>query len=339
MIKSYLLVLVLSLSLNTLVAQHSWKAQWIRSFEQQNITNTWTAYHKRFNAAKMPSEAIARIACDSKYWLWINGELVVFEGQLKRGPTPDHTYYDEVDIAPYLEKGDNSIAILVWYFGKDGFSHNSSSKAALIFDCQGSEFELLTDYTWKASNLNAFEQAGEPFPNFRLPESSIRYDARKGNFDFTKADFSAKGWRGAVELGTPPMKPWNELIKRPIPLWKDFGMQHFENDLPFPFISEGDTIVAKLPYNAQVTPYLHIEAQGGEQITILMDHYQGGGPYNVRAEYIARKGTQEYESLGWMNGEEVYFIIPKGVKVFDLKYRETGYDTEFTGSAPAPNSN
>ena len=101
MIRSHLLILVLSLSLNTLVAQNSWKAQWIRSFEQQNITNTWTAYQKRFNAAKVPTDAIARIACDSKYWMWINGELVVFEGQLKRGPTPDDTYYDAVNISSY----------------------------------------------------------------------------------------------------------------------------------------------------------------------------------------------------------------------------------------------
>ena len=28
--------------------------------------------------------ALAKIACDSKYWMWINGELAVFEGQLKR---------------------------------------------------------------------------------------------------------------------------------------------------------------------------------------------------------------------------------------------------------------
>ena len=32
-----------------------------------------------------------------------------------------------------------------------------------------------------------------------------------------------------------------------------------------------------------------------------------------------------------MNGEEVYYSIPKGVKVIDLMYRETGYDTEFSG--------
>ncbi len=33
-----------------------------------------------------------------------------------------------------------------------------------------------------------------------------------------------------------------------------------------------------------------------------------------------------------MNGHEVWYIVPSGVKVVDLKYRETGYDTECFGT-------
>ena len=40
-----------------------------------------------------------------------------------------------------------------------------------------------------------------------------------------------------------------------------------------------------------------------------MDNYEGGSERNVRAEYITREGEQEYESYGWMNGHEVYYII------------------------------
>ena len=56
---------------------------------------------------KRPEKAVAQIAVDSKYWLWINGQLAVFEGGVKRGPTPKDTYYDEVDLAPFLQKGKN----------------------------------------------------------------------------------------------------------------------------------------------------------------------------------------------------------------------------------------
>lgn len=327
--------LTLSLVICMLVSLQAkeWKADWIRAFEQQNATNTWTAFHAKFTVDDIPTEALASIACDSKYWLWINGELVVFEGQLKRGPSPEDTYYDEVDIAPFLKKGKNSISILNWYFGKDGFSHNSSGKAALIFDCQTPQFELLTDASWKASILPAFGQADYPFPNFRLPESSIRFDARRGSLDFTKANFNGQGagWRETVAFGKANDAPWNKLVKRPVPMWKDFGMKAYENEMTFPFVSDGEAIVGVLPYNAQITPFFKIEADGGEEIMIKTDHYKGGGPLNVRGEYVARKGVQQYENLGWMNGQKVYYFIPKGVKVLDLQYRETGYDTEFTG--------
>ena len=328
-----ILIIISLLSISLFSVATNWKAEWIRAFEQQNSTNTWTAYHKSFQVAELPNVAMAKIACDSKYWMWINGELVVFEGQLKRGPSPKDTYYDEVNITPFLKQGDNTLAILVWFFGKDGFSHNNSGKSALIFDCQTPNFELLSNVSWKAIIHPAFGQADYPFPNFRLPESNIRYDARRGNFDFTKSEFknSSSGWQEVVPMGPPPRAPWNNLILRPIPLWKDFKFNKYENHQSFPFVSNGDTIIGKLPYNAQITPFFKIEANGGEEITILTDYYQGGGPLNVRGEYIARKGVQEYESLGWMNGQNVYYIIPKGVKVLDLQYRETGYNTEFTG--------
>ena len=317
---------------NTSISTVNWKGQWMTAIEQQNETNNWTAYNKSFKVEQVPDLALAKIACDSKYWMWINGELAVFEGQLKRGPTPTDTYYDEVDIAPYLKKGDNDVSILVWYFGKDGFSHNNSGKAALIFDCQASDFELLSDTSWKASIRREFGTAGLPLPNFRLPESSIRYDASVGNFDFTRAKANTKGWRGTRLIGKPPVAPWNKLVKRTVPQWKNFGMKKYENEQAFPFVSTGDTIVCNLPYNAQITPFFKIEANGGEEITLMTDHYYGGGHPNVRGEYITRKGIQEYESLGWMNGQKVYYIIQKGVKVLDLQYRETGYASEFTGS-------
>ena len=64
--------------------------------------NQWLAFRKDFSIDKVPSQAPARIAVDSKYWLWINGKMVVFEGQLKRGPARGESYFDEVDIAPFL---------------------------------------------------------------------------------------------------------------------------------------------------------------------------------------------------------------------------------------------
>lgn len=317
-----------------LFAQNTWQANWITHPNNTNEPNTWYSFRKEFNLEKVPSTAIAKIAIDSKYWLWINGTMVVFEGSVKRGPNPKDTYYDEVDIASYLSKGENTIAVLGWYFGKDGFSHISSGKFGFLFECITQEIKLLSDSSWKVLKHPAYETCPPPLPNFRLPESSIKFDARKDIGNWFENDYTAEEWNNAKMLGLPPIAPWNKLVHRIIPLWKDFGLLNYEDVTKFPFQFDKDTtIVCSLPSNLQITPYLKIETEGGgELVEMKTENLNGGSQVNVYAQYISRKGVQEYESYGWMNGHKVMYSIPAGVKVLDLKYRETGYNTEFAGS-------
>src|SRR3954470_20847963 len=99
MIHKILLVLCLCVHL---VNAQTWQAKWISCKKNNTATGSFFAYRKQVTIAQVPATAIAKIAVDSKYWLWINNKLVVREGGLKRGPNPDDTYYDEVNIAPYL---------------------------------------------------------------------------------------------------------------------------------------------------------------------------------------------------------------------------------------------
>src|SRR5512133_2207075 len=103
---------------SSLLAQ-SKQADWIWQ-KTDGPANTWMAFRKGINLDKQPKSALATIAVDSKYWLWVNGEMVIFEGGLKRGPNRLDTYCDEVDLAKYLKKGNNTIAVLVWFWGKGG---------------------------------------------------------------------------------------------------------------------------------------------------------------------------------------------------------------------------
>lgn len=315
------------------LTETEWKAKWIAPSAITDTVNVWLNFYKEFTIANIPKAPVTtKIAVDSKYWLWINGQMVVRDGQLKRGPTPQDTYYDELDISNYLQTGKNQIALLVWYFGKDGFSHKSSGQPGLIFEAHSPDFELISNASWKAWQNKAFQNTEAPFPNFRLPESNKRYDARLADFAFTTTSFKAEDTYSAIEIGAANDAPWNRLLKRPIPFWKDYGRKSYANAPEFPWISNGDTLKLKLPYNAHITPYLKIEATEGQRIDLRTDHYFGGGPPNLRTEYITKDGKQEFEDFGWINGHEVHYYLPEGVIVHDLKYRETGYDTEFKGS-------
>ena len=304
------------------------QSKWIGSEHCQSTPNTWLCFRKTVHLPGVPGEMIANIAVDSKYWLWINGKMVVFEGGLKRGPAPGATYYDQVDIAPYLEKGENTIALLVWHFGKNGFSHVNSGTAALLFCAQGANLSIVSDKSWQCSVYRAYQNTEAPFPNYRLSESNIRFDARKELAGWNMPDFSELAV-ASIEIVAPNEMPFGKLVARPIPMWKNGGL----TDYPEVVKNEkGDTIRCRLRYNCQITPYLHVKAPAGLVVGMLTDNYTGGSANNVRAEYITREGEQEYESFGWMNGHEVLYVVPAGVEVLGVKYRETGYNADMKGS-------
>jgi alpha-L-rhamnosidase len=305
--------------------QKLWRAEWI-GLPGDPVGNFWTCYIKDIRITSLPARAITKISTDSKYWLYINGRIIVREGQLKRGPNPLNTYYDEINLSPYLKIGNNRISILTWYWGKDGFSHKNSGQPALLFECD--DINLISDTSWRLKKQPAFYNPDGIQPNFRLPETNVGFDARK-DIDWNQKSIS--DWPNAISFRRPPVAPWNELIKRPIPFWKDFGLR------PYKTVSKtrhDSVITALLPYNAQVAPYFKIRARSGQVIDIRTDHYLTAGKTalaSVRTEYITRNGIQEFECPNWMSGQRVFYRIPPGVEILKLKYRETGYDTKFSG--------
>jgi len=311
-------------------ASAPWTGKWIGPEKAE--ANTWICYRKSFEIGHVSASIPVRIAVDSKYWLWINGKLVIREGGLKRGPTPNDGYYDDVEIAPYLKKGRNTIAVLAWYFGRQGFSHKSSGKPGFVMEAKLEKDVLATDNSWKMKIHPAFGTAGDPKPNYRLPESSILFDATKDISGWMEPSYDDSSWAAPFETGVPPVAPWGNLAQRPIPQWKDYGLKAYANSVELPAVSDGKVIKAALPYNAHVTPYFKIEAMAGQKIDIRTDDINGGGEFNIHAEYITRDGVQEYETPGWMNGHVVEYTIPAGVKILSLQYRETGYNAEFAGS-------
>lgn len=316
-------IALLALSLIFISSVQAQEANWITADDSTcNERNVWIEFSKDFELKKKVKKAEAKIAADSKYWLWINGEIAVFEGGLKRGPNRNDSYYDIIDLAPYLKKGKNDIRLLLWYFGKSGFSHNSSGKSGIIFDAP--EIGLTSDRTWLSQRLDAFQTADKPKPNYRLSEANIRYDARLEGQDRLKP---------SVEIGRWGDQPWGGLVLRPIPQWKDYGIV----EVAFTETSDDQgnkVLAARLPYNTQMTPVIDVtDAAGGTLIRMETDHIMGGSEPCIRAEYITKEGRQKYESLGWMNGDELRIIYPaeSGIVINSVGYRETGYDCEFEG--------
>ena len=310
-----------------------WKANWI--WDKENLTekNVWMCFNKKVTLDERPQKLIAHISADSKYWLYINGETVVFEGNVKRGPEKNGGYYDSVDIAPYLKKGENSICALVWFWDNEtSYSYSSSGQGGFLFEAVDENITVISDKTWKVKRNTAYIDSSLYPPNYRLPEYSIYYDAREEIGNWINEDYDFSSWENATEYAVGGEGAYGKLYPRGIPFLKDYGLKDYENSEDYENYTVnnlfGEKITVDIPYNAQVTPYLKIIAPEGKKIRITTENTLIGA---VSTTYITKEGEQEFEALGWVNGEHITYKIPKDVTVLSLMYRETGYDSSFCG--------
>ncbi|WP_136480765.1 alpha-L-rhamnosidase-related protein [Cognatitamlana onchidii] len=330
-------LLILIISTATFATNPNWgNAQWIWQ-QEDSPSNTWMSFRKTVTLEEIPENVEAHISVDSKFWLWINGEMVIFEGGLSRGPsqagawnrkdkiTPANSWYEALNIQPYLRKGENTIAILVWFWGRETHkgTHIDSGNGGLLFSSEIGNQQLVSDSSWKVLQHPGYDNTIEPASK-SLVQYSVKFNAQKALNDWTdkawyKQDFNDANWANASEKGQLGVAPWYNVEKNIVPHLINHGLQNYANheDLEFPFVSQGTTIIARLPFNKQVTPYLEIEAKAGDSIFISTDNNRN----KINATYIAKDGLQKFESYSWFNGHEVQYTIPAGVKVNALKYR------------------
>ncbi|MCR5791769.1 MAG: discoidin domain-containing protein [Lachnospiraceae bacterium] len=213
---------------------YDWQGKWIWTNDARE-EGQWVSLRKSFDLNKVPEKVMAKIAVDSKYWLWINGEMAVFEGAVKTGPNREDMYYDNVDIGKYLKEGRNTIAVTAVYFGKNGYGFKDSGKAGFLFDADFGEGALkkgtriVSDSTWRAIKDPAYLRPNEN-PNYRIAEPNIRYDASKELKGWKENGFDDTAWAKATVLANVGESPFNGLFERPIPQLKVYDVNKYTLD-------------------------------------------------------------------------------------------------------------
>lgn len=321
------------LSIIALLCSCDREAQIITSVEPV-ADGEWQCFRKEFCLVSGKGVSL-KVAADTKYWLYVNGELVVREGGLKRGPNPTDSYCDVFDEVPNLKCGRNTVAVLVQYYGRNSFSHKPSAQPGVWFEMDCALGKVVSDNSWKATRYDAFWAPEDENPKgprqYRLAGANVGYDARKA-VDFASADFDDSVWNDAIEVSREAAE-WGDFVERPIPHWRWSELLDYQSQT----INGEGAIECALPYNAQVTPYIRLKAKGGEKIVICTDDYWIGKARSFKTEYIATAGEQEFETPIWANGHSVLYYVPQGVEVLDVKYRESGYDSDFVGSFECDN--
>lgn len=171
-------------------------------------------FRNDFQLKKVPDSLKLHLFADSRYHLSVNGQFVNF------GPVrffPENPFYDSYDIAPYLQKGKNLVAVKVLSNGMNTFQTPKSLGGFISWgkssDQSKQDIDFATPGNWLCKKINGLDSTA-PKMSFALGPVEI-YDARKDsqNWDKIAADLST--WQKPVLLNK--QDKWAKLEKRILP--------------------------------------------------------------------------------------------------------------------------
>ncbi|MDF2543144.1 MAG: rha78D [Herbinix sp.] len=303
-------------------------SEWIWC-ENNTRKNDKVIFRKTLHLEKQVEEAITYISVDTKYWLYVNEELVVGEGGLFRESMHGSGYADKVDLAPYLRVGKNVIVLFCWYFGNEGRNNSDSKEAGLIFECKA--LKIYSNSSFLCFRHPAYYETGEPFPAYLYGGYNLGFDGNNDIPNFYKLDFDDRNLKAAIIY---PNHSWGQLYERPIPQIRRNELKICRQTLKMQ-----KECVINLPYAMTYCPSFIVEAKGGEVIQICSDRYTiNGGPgdedhsYNAqRIEYRCHPGINKFESILYLFGEEIILRCSEPLNIIEIGYLETGYDCDIVG--------
>ncbi len=210
----------------SVTAQEVYQAPWI-TYPTASVTN-YGVYHfrKAIQYDEIPEKLIVHVSADNRYNLFVNGQRVCYgpaKGDLK-------TYkYDMIDIAPYLVKGKNQLAALVYNAGKNRPDALISVQTAFFLKSEDPKFsEINTDSSWCTLQNPAYSPISYDEMLFRErwfygyyacgPGDDI--DANKYPWGWETGTFDDRSWVHAEVLRFDGAAPWN-LVPRNIPFMEN----------------------------------------------------------------------------------------------------------------------
>ncbi|MDE6618196.1 MAG: hypothetical protein K2K13_04140 [Clostridiales bacterium] len=284
-----------------------------------------------FGQNKPPQRAFCRAACDTHYYLFVNGNAVVWNGGLNR--SEKHAYYDEFDIASFLTKGDNIIVVFAQYYGNDGRDLVCSPRAGFIFECN--DLDIYSDSSFMVYENEAFQTPRST--NCCYAGFNVNYDAAHEGPIQNVYDpaYNITQFKPATVLASYPDDNLGVVTLRPVPLEKFSAQPVIAKPKKTTNQFDGDTYIINLPREMRVTPYMEVAGNGQEVITITTDRTDCMGCFGDEVstykahsvKYTTKPTLNIYEGMLPMVGSVLYFTMPRSVKVVKLGYRELGFNT------------
>ena len=155
--------------------------------------NRHILFRKRFALQSMPASAVMYISADDYYKLYVNGRFV------QQGPTASYHFqynYNAIDVAPYLQKGENVIAVHTLYQGLiNRVWVSGDQRHGLICDLEADGKVIVkSDESFLTRPHSGYAELSTVGYDTQFMEE---YDARSPEVGFEKTDFDDSAWAHA----------------------------------------------------------------------------------------------------------------------------------------------
>ncbi|HSI72875.1 MAG TPA: family 78 glycoside hydrolase catalytic domain [Fimbriimonas sp.] len=131
------------------MASLPWAAKWIGPAYDPRQDLGVFVFRRKLKLDAVPEQLLIRVSADNRYKLYVNQQLVEFGPQ--RGDAR-HWFYEVVDLAPYLKKGENTVWALVWNFGYLAPMAQHTVRTGFVLEGDG----LSTPEDWQVAPLEGW---------------------------------------------------------------------------------------------------------------------------------------------------------------------------------------
>ena len=201
-----------------------WQASWVS--HPTASPKDYGVYHFRrtFDLDSQPEKFIIHVSADNRYRLFVNGQSVC------RGPARGdlmHWRFETVDIAPYLVKGKNTIAAVVWNFGELIPGAQMTLRTAFVLQADDPRNNFAnTDPKWKVIQNLAYSPVSPALNSFNFVGPGEKIVADKYPWGWQQTDFNDSNWAKVrlLDKAVPPGVATNNtwmLVPRTIPPMED----------------------------------------------------------------------------------------------------------------------
>lgn len=197
-----LALLILSFSVNAQFQNarlnNEWDASWVSVPDTETNSSGLFLFRKTINLDEIPNSFEIKVTADNRYKLFVNEKLVSIGpawGDLK------HWNYETVNIAPFLEKGENIISAQVWNEGELKAVAQFSYRTGFLLQGTSEETKILnTNDTWKCIEDKSFTPIRQRVAGYYAAEAGEKINMNLAVKGWKSLDFKDENWINAKPI-------------------------------------------------------------------------------------------------------------------------------------------